>query len=284
VRFPTPWPLVCSTSLPLERSAEADLAAGLGVTTLLLVAAGVAAGIVGVVGGLASVISYPALLAAGLPPVAANVTNTVAMTAVGAGTVVGSGPELRGQGGRVLRLSMLGAVGGAVGALLLLSADAGTFELVVPYLVALGGLLLLARDSIRRWAARGALDRAAGSSRAAVGRRVAWVAALGLAAVYAGYFGAGAGIIVLAVIAMRHVEPYAVTNAIKTLVTGAANVVAAAVFVLAGDVAWMRAVPLALGMFIGGALGPALVRRLPETALRRSVAVAALVLACALAS
>ncbi len=99
------------------------------------------------------------------------------------------------------------------------------------------------------------------------------------ACVYAGYFGAGAGIIVLALLLLRHAEPYAVSNAIKTLVTGAANVVAATAFVLLTDIDWSVVAPLALGMFAGGALGSALVRRLPEKALRRSVGFAGLVLA-----
>jgi uncharacterized membrane protein YfcA len=254
------------------------------VTTTLLVVAGVAAGVVGVVGGLASLVSYPALLAAGLPPVVANMTNTVAMTAVSAGTVVGSQRELRGHALRVARLCGLGFLGGAGGAALLLNTEPSTFEVVVPYLIAIGAGLLLAREFLRRWIVGIRTDSPTRSSKRLDIARAGWGTAILAASVYAGYFGAGAGIIVLALLLLRHVDPYAVTNAIKTLVTGAANVVAALVYTVLTDIDWGVVAPLALGMFVGGALGPALVRRIPEKTLRRTVGLAGLVLAVWLAA
>jgi uncharacterized membrane protein YfcA len=252
------------------------------VTTALLFVAGVAAGVVGVVGGLASLVSYPALLAVGLPPVAANMTNTVAMSAVSAGTVVGSRRELRGHARRIARLCGLGVVGGAGGAALLLTTESATFERVVPYLIVLGAGLLLARDALRRWVARVQVDSPAPNARRATIARAGWSLAIVVACLYAGYFGAGAGIIVLAVLLLRDVDPYAVTNAIKTLVTGAANVVAAVAYGFLTDIDWSVVAPLALGMFVGGALGPAVVRGAPELALRRCVGIAGLVLAVCL--
>lgn len=160
----------------------------------LLVLAGVGSGLCGSVAGLASLVSYPALLAYGLPPLAANVTNTTAMFATTVGAAAGSRPELRGQGRRLVVLTAQTAVGGAIGAALLLTTSDGTFEAVVPWLVALGAVLLLGRDQLRRWATH-LRDR-----QPAPGRRRAWLwpAMIVLVGVYAGYFGAGAGIILLA--------------------------------------------------------------------------------------
>jgi uncharacterized protein len=118
-----------------------------------LVLAGVGAGLTGSVAGLASLVSYPALLGVALPPVAANVTNTVALFGVTGGTIAGSQRELRGQGRRILRLVVVSILGGGVGAALLLLTPAEAFEAVVPWLLGLGSLLLLARDRVRAWVA-----------------------------------------------------------------------------------------------------------------------------------
>ncbi len=116
----------------------------------LLLLAGVAAGLVGSTAGLASLVSYPALLLAGLPPLAANVTNTVALLGVTAGTAAGSRPELTGQGARMRRLVPVAAAGGALGCVLLLALPSTTFEGVVPFLVAGAALLLLVQPRVQQ--------------------------------------------------------------------------------------------------------------------------------------
>ncbi|WP_157571880.1 sulfite exporter TauE/SafE family protein [Nocardioides alkalitolerans] len=242
---------------------------------LLLVLAGVGAGLCGSIAGLASLASYPALLAVGLPPLAANVTNSVALLANGAGTALGSRRELRGQGRRVAVLCGWSALGGTVGAGLLLLGGEETFEVVVPALVAFGAVLLLARDRIRAWIARrgrGPLDTDAmpGSQVAAVG-------------VYGGYFGAASGIIMLAVLSVRTSEPFPVTNAVKNLATSAANAVAAVVYAVLAPVDWSAAGCVAIGALVGGWIGPQLVRVLPETPLRWGIGLAGLALAAHLA-
>lgn len=246
---------------------------------LLLVVAGVAAGVTGSVAGLASLVSYPALLAFGLPPLAANVTNTTAMSSVMVGTAAGARPELRGQGRRLLLLSLCCGVGGAGGAALLLWLPASTFAAVVPWLVALGSVLLLLRDRVRAWSEELQARRrpASGSG------RWPWALAVAATGVYAGYFGAAAGIIMLAILSVRYAEPFVVTNAVKTIVTGAANVVAMVVYVLVAPVNWPAAVLLGLGLAVGGWTGPKIVRRLPERPLRYGIAVAGLGLAAWLA-
>jgi uncharacterized membrane protein YfcA len=241
---------------------------------LLLVAAGVGAGLTGSIAGLASLVSYPALLAVGLPPVAANVTNTTAMMATTAGAAAGSRLELRGQRRRLLVLSGQMAAGGLVGAALLLTTPAQAFEAVVPWLVALGSVLLLARDQLRTWAVR---TRPVARTRRAAA--LGWPLVLILVGAYGGYFGAGSGVILLATLAVRDSEPLAVTNAVKNIGTGVANVVATVVYLFLAPVDPAAAAALGAGALLGAWLGPRIVRVMPERPLRYAIALAGLGLA-----
>lgn len=239
--------------------------------SVLLAGAGFLAGLCGAVAGLASLVSYPALLAAGLAPLVANVTNTVALVLSSVGSSAASGPELRGQAGRVRRLLAVTAAGGLAGSALLLSTPPGVFQLIVPVLIGGGSMLLLVQPRLVR-RTRGRFGEGS----------VAVAAAMFAIAIYGGYFGAGAGVLMLAVLALSVPEPLARLNALKNVGLGAANAVAAAGFVLFGPVRWAAAVPLAAGFLLGGALGPALVRRLPQGPLRVLIAVAGLGLAAKL--
>ncbi len=241
---------------------------------VLLVLAGVGAGLCGSMAGLASLVSYPALLAFGLPPLVANVTNTTAMIGTAAGSVAGSQPELKGQGRRVGALVAQTFVGGLLGATLLLSMPAEAFEAVVPGLVALGSVLLLARDRLRAWAVK---------REGVSGPRWTGPVLMVLVGVYGGYFGAGVGIIALAILAVRASEPLAVTNAVKNVATGVSNLAAVCVFVVVADVDWLAALLLGAGALVGAAIGPWLVRRVPEKPFRIAVALAGLGLAVSLA-
>jgi hypothetical protein len=240
----------------------------LSVDAVLLVAAGIAAGVCGAVAGLASLVSYPALLAYGLPPLTANVTNTSAMVATAVGAVTGSREELRGQARRVVVLAIQMAMGGLAGALLLLSTPSKLFEAAVPWLIAFASALLLCRDSLRRKALT-SRRRLGGRSRATL----TTVSTLGVGT-YAGYFGAGAGVMLLAALAMRHSEPLAVTNAVKNAGNGAANLVATGVYLVAAPVDLAAAALLGVGLVLGGAMGPGIVRLLPQEPLRYSIALA----------
>ena len=221
-----------------------------------LLAAGVLAGVVSVVASLASLISYPALLAVGLPPLAANVTNTAALVFVGLGSSAGSRAELTGQGRRLLRLCLLNAAGGGAGAALLLLTPASAFEVLVPWLVAGASMVLLAGPRLHRDAPGGREDSS-------------WLLAgvFGVA-VYTGYFGAAGGVLVLAVLTALLDEPLVRTIAMKNVVSSVANAVAAVAFAFFGPVDWSAAAPLAVGFLVGGWIGPAVVRRLPSDALR----------------
>ena len=250
---------------------------------LLLVLAGVGAGLTGSIAGLASLVSYPALLATGLSPLAANVTNTTSMLANAVGAALGSRPELAGQWPRLRVLMLQSALGGLVGAGLLLAADESTFEIVVPWLVALGAVLLLMRDRLRRWSVRRRARLVAGGLPPPVVTSWRGHLLIVLVGVYGGYFGAGVGIILLAVLAVRTVEPLAVTNAVKNVTSGTSNVVASLTYVFLAPVHWPSVLALGAGALVGSWIGPQVVRVLPEHPLRYAVGLAGLGLAAYLA-
>jgi uncharacterized membrane protein YfcA len=235
---------------------------------LVLLAAGTLGGIASTVASIASVVSYPVLLALGLPPLSANVTNTVALVLTGAGSVLGSRPELEGQRGRVLRFGAVTALGGAAGAAFLLLAPASAFGVVVPVLIGGASLLLLAQPKIRGMSPRPGAERS----------RWRLAGMFGVAA-YVGYFGAAGGVLLLAVLAATISEPLVRVNAIKNAISGAANGVAAVIFAIFAPVHWAFVPPLAAGFLIGGFTGPRIIRRLPPAPLRAGVSLCGLALA-----
>jgi uncharacterized membrane protein YfcA len=230
--------------------------------------AGFGGGLTGSVAGLASLVSYPALLAAGLPPVTANVSNTVALVCSSIGSVSASRPELRGQRSRAVRLGAFAIAGGISGGVLLLATPSDTFALIVPWLIGSASLAILVR---RR---PGVRSRPRPSSSR-------WRLSLGvfLVAVYGGYFGAAAGVLLLALLLLGDTGSLARSNALKNLLLGLANAVAAVAFALFGPVRWSAVVPLGAGFLVGGRLGPLIVRRAPAGPLRAVIACAGLALA-----
>jgi uncharacterized protein len=231
-----------------------------------LLGVGILAGVVSTVVSLASVVSYPALLAFGLPPLSANVTNTVALLFTGMGAAAGSRPELVGQGRLVRRLGLVTALGGATGAVLLLVTPSRMFEVIAPWLIGVASLFLL---------------RPPRSGQVGLGgeKGVALRVALFFVAVYIGYFGAAGGILMFAVLATALDQSAARVNAVKNMVSAFANGVAALGFALFGPVQWSAAGPLAAGFLLGGWLGPAVARRLPGHTLRFVAAACGLVVA-----
>jgi uncharacterized membrane protein YfcA len=226
---------------------------------LALLAAGTAGGILSTVVAIASLVTYPVLLALGVPPLAANMTNTVSLVLTGAGSVAGSRPELAGQGRRVLRLGAITALGGTAGAAVLLLTPASAFTMVVPVLIGGASLVLLVQPRIAMLTPPAVLDTR---------RRLAMGAALFAVAMYVGYFGAAAGVMLLVVLSAVISEPLVRVNAIKNAVSGTANAMAAACFALFGDVRWKLVLPLAAGFLLGGWIGPKIARRAPAGALR----------------
>ena len=232
---------------------------------LWLVGAGVLAGIVSVVASLATLVSYPALLAVGLSPLSANVTNTMALVSVGLGSALGAKPELADQRARLVRLGLLNAAGGGIGAALLLLTPASAFEAAVPWLVAAASAVLLAPARLRRFGRDEDRETSVGLQ-----------AVVFAVAVYTGYFGAAGGVLVLAALTAMLAEPIARLIAMKNVISSAANAVAAVAFAVFGPVSWAAVLPLAAGFFVGGAIGPSIVRRLPGEPLRVGIALCGL--------
>ena len=227
----------------------------------LLVVAGFFAGLVGFVTGLASIVSYPALLAVGLPPVTANVTNTVAMVAVGVGALSNSTREVADTGPKLWRWALYSAAGGLVGAGILLLAPAGSFEAIVPFMVAFAALALLLQPRLRALAGGRDMPRT-------------YSVSLFVVAIYGGYFGAGAGVIFLAIALILTSEKIWRATILKSFLLGVANLVAAIGFAAFGPVHWGAAAAMAIGALAGGWCGPPVVRRIPPSILRVVIAMA----------
>jgi uncharacterized membrane protein YfcA len=237
-----------------------------------LAMAGVAGGLAGSIAGLASVPTYPALLVVGLPPVTANVTNTVALVFNGIGSVLGSRPELKDQGRAILRVAPIAAIGGTAGAVLLLSTPAEGFERAVPILLALASTsIVIPRRRKQR-------PRVASHQRHAVAALLQNGAIL-LTCVYGGYFGAAAGVLILALLLRTDDAVLTHVNAIRNVIIGIANSVAAVVFALFAPVQWWAVLPLGLGCLVGSRLGPIVVRHAPAGPLRILIGAAGMALA-----
>ena len=224
--------------------------------------AGVAAGLVNALAGGGSLISFPALTALGLPPLVANLTNTVALTPGYLGAAWAQRRDLGQQGPRCLWLVPLALAGGVAGGQLLLVSDERLFLALVPWLILLGSALVALQTPLRRWLS--ALHVANGT----VAVPPLAGALVALAAVYGGYFGAGLSVILLGVLAITLQDSLTRLSGLKQLLALAANGGAALVFLASGRVAWPPAVALALGAVVGGGLGGRLAGRLAGESLR----------------
>ena len=242
------------------------------IQALALLVVGVVGGIVSILVSLTSLVTYPALLALGLPPVAANVTNTVSLVFNAPGAAIGARRELHGQAPTIGRLAIVAVAGGATGALLLLVLPPRWFELVVPVLVAVASSLIL----VQPWLAGHARFQPQGITPATA-------AAYFASAVYTGYFGAAGGVIAIVVLSAVIDRPLHHVNAAKAILAGVANGAAAVGFALFGPVHWSFVVPLAIGLFLGGLVGPRIARRLPPSAFRGLIGVCGLGVAVVLA-
>jgi uncharacterized membrane protein YfcA len=250
--------------------AHADI--GAPVNWALLFAAGVLGGLTGSIAGLASVATYPALLLAGLPPVTANVTNTVALVFNGIGSVLGSRPELRGQGQWIKRMLPVAALGGAAGAVLLLSTPAEGFEKVVPILLGFASVAILLPR-------RPPGDAVVASHNRHRTRMILESVAVLVICIYGGYFGAAAGVLLLALFLRAGHASLAHANAGKNVILGIANAVAAIIFAVVAPVQWWAVLVLGLGCLVGSRLGPIVVRHAPARPLRGLIGAAGVALA-----
>jgi uncharacterized membrane protein YfcA len=224
--------------------------------------AGIVAGGINAVVGSGSLVTFPVLLAVGFPTVTANVSNTVGLVFGNVSAVWGYRRELRGQGRRVALLGVWTSLGAATGGALLLVLPEGVFDAVVPALILLACLLMARRP------APPVTDRALTPARIAVLGATAYGVG-----VYGGYFGAAQGVILVAALRLLLPDGLQRLNALKNVLVGLANGVAAVGFVVFADVAWDAAALVAVGSIAGAAVGARYGRRLPDAVLRRIVVV-----------
>lgn len=225
-----------------------------------ITAAGTAAGAINAVVGSGTLITFPALLALGYPPVLANVSNNIGLVPGVLGSVYGYRRELRGQGRRLARFAAASALGGLAGAVLLLRLPAQTFQAAVPVLILTACALTLAQPLVRR-----RLERRAQTHEH--GPRGLWLAVCA-AGVYGGYFGAAQGIVLIGLLACSVRESLHRLNAAKNVLAAIVNAVAALVFAATTEVDWCGAGLIAVGAMLGGLMGARVGRRLPPAALR----------------
>jgi len=224
--------------------------------------AGMAAGTINVVVGSGTLITFPTLLAFGVPPVTANVSNTIGLVPGVASGVVGYRRELRGQRARALRLGSASVVGGILGAVLLLSLPSSAFSAIVPVLIVIGLLLVVLQPRISAW-----VDRRHEGARGRFGPWWVWPAVLGTG-VYGGYFGAAQGVILMGVLGIGIDDDLQRLNGLKNVLAGLVNGVAGVIFVFVADVDWTVVALLAAGSIVGGQLGATVGRRLSPFVLR----------------
>lgn len=241
-------------------------------TIALLGSAGFAAGAINAVAGGGSLVSFPALVASGLPTLSANVTNTVAVWPGYVGGTVGYRRELANQRQRSISLGITALVGAAIGSVVLLVTDDKVFDLVVPFLVAFSAVLVALQPR-----AAASVRRRAGTAPSRLGRST-HVTIL-LAAAYGAYFGGGLGVILLGVLGIFVHDTLQRLNALKSLLSLVINSLALVVFALFGPVDWGSVAIIAPASLLGGFVGARLARRIPASALRGVIVVFGLVVA-----
>jgi uncharacterized membrane protein YfcA len=233
---------------------------------LLIGLAGLAAGTINTVVGSGTLITFPTLLAFGVPPVTANVSNNIGLVPGSLSGAIGYRRELAGQRTRVLRLAVASVTGGLAGAVLLLVLDEAAFAAIVPVLISLGLVLVVLQPRISRWVSR--RHEALGEdTRGVTGTWWVWPAVLGTG-VYGGYFGAAQGVLLMAVMGIGIPETLQRLNAVKNVLAMLVNLVAGTVFALVADVDWEVVALIGVGSMIGGQVGATVGRRLPDTVLR----------------
>jgi len=243
---------------------------------LLAGLAAVAAGAVNALAGGGTLLTFPVLVALGVPSVGANVTNTVALCPGYLGGTLAQRRDLAGQGRRLWRVLPASVAGGVLGGFLLLQSGEKLFRALVPWLILLASALLAIQEPVRAW-----LTRRMGTAGSTAGLERWSGVPVGLASVYGGYFGAGLSVIVLSALGLTVHDSLTRLNALKQAVAFAVNVAAAVFFLFSGQVAWTMALVMAVGALVGGTLGGKLAGRVKPSTLRAVVVAAGVVISIA---
>jgi uncharacterized protein len=241
---------------------------------LIAASAAIGAGLVNALAGGGTLVSFPVLLALGVPPIAANVTNAVALCPGYFGATLAQNRNLEGQRARLWVLMPVGIVGGLTGALILLRTGERTFEALVPWMILIASLLLALQERVRAFVTR-RLNRAAEARHSLP----ATAALVGAAAIYGGFFSAGMSVLLLAVLGLGLDDTLTRLNALKQGLAFAVNVAAVVLFLGSGTVIWSLAAVMAVGALIGGSLGGRLANRLPPGALRWTIVIVGIAIA-----
>ena len=238
-----------------------------------LAIAAVAAGLINALAGGGSLITFPTLMAVGIPPVMANVTNTVALCPGYLGATLAQKKDLHGQQKRIRLLLPSAVIGGIIGGILLLNSSDQVFDRLIPFLILLAAALLAFQDTLRSW-----LQRRQGDKKGNIPEIWA-VLPIALASIYGGYFGAGLGVIELAILGLFLKDNLTRLNALKQLLSLVVNVAASWFFLFSNQVYWSAAIVVAIGSLIGGLLGGKLARIISPSYLRQTVVILSIIIA-----
>ncbi len=241
---------------------------------VLVTLAAVAGGAVNALAGGGTLITFPMLTAIGIPPVAANITNTVALCPGYLGGTFAQWQDLRGYKRQVWLLAPTGVLGGIAGGILLLNTGEAAFRFLVPYLILFATGLMAVQAPLRNWLMRRSNGQGSGKW-----GEIGVVASVFLASIYGGYFGAGLSVIVIAVLALVLEGSLTRLNALKQVVAFCVNTAAAIFFLFSGKIVWWAMVVMAVGSPVGGNLGGRMANRIRPGALRAIVIVVGLVIA-----
>ena len=244
-------------------------------SAIVIVAAGIVAGIMNTIVGAGSLITFPTLLLLGYPPLVANVSNTIGLVPGAMSGSVGYRRELVGQRARARPLLVAGALGGVTGAGLLLVLPASAFARIVPVLILVACALVAVQPRLSTWV----VARRARSGVAHTGGGPLLIAGVYLTGIYGGYFGAAQGVILIALLAILVDDELQRLNGLKNVIATVINAVAALIFIALAPVAWVPAILLAIGSTIGGQLGAVVGRRLSPFALRVAIITIGLIVA-----
>lgn len=234
---------------------------------LYLLVGGFFAGLSSSMASFASLISYPVLLSVGIPPVFANVTNDVAIISNSVGATISSTKELHGKWKLVGKLAVCTVIGSIIGSILLLAFPGKVFEKLVPFFIALAGVMILVSGR----------HQAVGHEQASMGKKILSGILLIVMGVYEAYFGAAGGVVVLVILTYLVSGTFLEINAIRNVICGLADFVALIIYAFFSKIYWIDAIPMAIGMFIGGYVGPILLRYIPAKVMRRIIAVLAFI-------